>query len=315
MVILYLILFIFGISIGSFLNVVLDRKFLNEKDYKNGSIVNTYSVCASCGHRLSFLDLIPLLSFLFLKGKCRYCGKKIPWRIFLVEITTGILFVLYLNYRSLSFLGELNFWFILQFVYDLFIISVLVLIFFIDLKKMIIPNRIIFPLISLCLILEPFWAWKNLKHGVLRLDLFWGDFYWAMKMIYEAIFQKEFLLEYHSLPTINGIFNPIVSGVLIFIVFGIIYLLSKGKGIGFGDVKFSFFMGLFLGFQKVWIAFYLAFILGASVSLVLIIKRQKTLKQKIPLGPFLVMGILLAFLYGDFFRVLIQKMGELLTVF
>ena len=89
--VLSLIIFIFGISCGSFLNCVIYR--LKEKK----SFLRGWSFCPYCHHQLGFFDLIPILSFIFLKGKCRYCGRKISWQYPLVEIATGALFVLIFN--------------------------------------------------------------------------------------------------------------------------------------------------------------------------------------------------------------------------
>lgn len=91
--------FIFAITIGSFLNVCIYR-IPAEK-----SIVNPPSSCGSCEHELSWKDLFPILSYMFLKGKCRYCKAKISFRYPFVELTTGLLIcLLYLKFGlSLSF--------------------------------------------------------------------------------------------------------------------------------------------------------------------------------------------------------------------
>jgi len=83
------------------------------------------------------------------------------------------------------------------------------------------------------------------------------------------------------------------------IFFLIIFLISRGKGMGFGDVKLAFFMGLFLGWPKVLVALFLAFFLGAIIGVFLIVLGRKGLKSEIPFGPFLVIGTLIALFLGD----------------
>jgi len=140
--IFYPIIFIFGLVVGSFLNCVIYR--LEQKQ----SFLQGRSFCPHCKHILSWQDLIPVLSFLILRGKCRYCGKPISIQYPLIEIATGILFVLSLNYE----LGIMNYEiFSLEFIaYFLFLIlnsSFLILIFVYDLKHFIIPDKIIYPAI------------------------------------------------------------------------------------------------------------------------------------------------------------------------
>jgi len=123
---LYFLIFIFGLSVGSFLNVVICR--LETKE----SIVAKRSHCPQCGAVLKWYDLIPLLSFVFLLGKCRSCGKKINWQYPVVEIATGLLFLLFFNLY-----------------FYLIIICFLIIIFVYDLKHYIIPNKVVFPAIIL----------------------------------------------------------------------------------------------------------------------------------------------------------------------
>jgi len=79
----------------------------------------------------------------------------------------------------------------------------------------------------------------------------------------------------------------------------ILYLITKGRGMGFGDVKLAVFMGLYLGYPKIIVAYYPAFIIGAVVGLGLIILKIKKRSEPIPFGPFLILGTVLASVYGD----------------
>lgn len=122
-----MLIFILGMVIGSFLNVCIYRL------PRGGSLISpVYSACPQCNKRLQLGDLIPLLSFLFLKGSCRYCQKKISPQYFLVELLTGILFLL--AYLRFGLSGEL--------LSYLLFISLLVIATFIDLEHQIIPNTL-----------------------------------------------------------------------------------------------------------------------------------------------------------------------------
>lgn len=88
-IIFYLFIFIIGITFGSFFTLAVYRIPLKQ------DITHTRSYCPNCNHKLSFFDMIPILSYVFLKGKCRYCGKKIRIRYLLLEILSGIIFVLF----------------------------------------------------------------------------------------------------------------------------------------------------------------------------------------------------------------------------
>lgn len=127
-----ILFFIFGLSIGSFLNVLIYRLPKNESLFGR-------SYCDHCKKKLSWYDLIPLLSFVLLKGKCRYCKETIDPIIPVVELTTALLFVsVFLKFPILS---DPKLWF------NLFFVSTLIVTFFTDLKYEIIPNKIIYPAI------------------------------------------------------------------------------------------------------------------------------------------------------------------------
>ena len=132
----YLIIFIFGLAIGSFLNCVIYRL------EKRESFLRGRSHCPHCQKELSWKDLVPLLSFLILRGRCRYCRQKISLQYPLVELATGILFV---------FIAIFNFQFTTHDLLNacfLFLVSCfLIIIFVYDLKHYIIPDKVIYPAI------------------------------------------------------------------------------------------------------------------------------------------------------------------------
>jgi len=146
----YILAFIFGLIIGSFLNCVIYR--LEE----GKSFLKGRSFCPHCKHVLGLLDLIPVFSFIFLKGKCRYCDKKISRQYPLVELFTGILFF------SICFkFGVWN----LESFYYLLISSLLVIVFVYDLKHYIIPDGVIYAAILASLV-------YNLSYSLLMSDNF-----------------------------------------------------------------------------------------------------------------------------------------------
>lgn len=120
---------IFGLIIGSFLNVIIYRLPRDE------SIVYPPSHCPHCGTRLKAVDLVPVFTFLWNRGRCRYCSKPIDWYYPIVELLTGLLFLL----LYLKFGNTINFWLLI------ILVSLLITISFIDLKYMIIPNKITYP--------------------------------------------------------------------------------------------------------------------------------------------------------------------------
>ncbi|GAB6117617.1 A24 family peptidase [Thermoanaerobacter brockii subsp. lactiethylicus] len=126
-ILLYILIFLFGTIIGSFLNVVIHRVPRKE------SIVYPPSHCPKCGHELKTIDLIPILSYILLKGRCRYCGEKISIRYPIVELLTGIVFLIIyykfgLDFKAFSYM---------------FLASILIAVSFIDIEHRIVPNKII----------------------------------------------------------------------------------------------------------------------------------------------------------------------------
>jgi len=145
-----IVVFLFGLIVGSFLNCVIYRLAASERRASpseagretGGSFLKGRSFCPHCKHTLALQDLIPVFSFIFLKGKCRYCGQKISWQYPIVEISTAILFLLMTEAKPLS--PETGF---------LMVISCfLIVIFVYDLKHYIIPDKVIYPAIVIALI-------------------------------------------------------------------------------------------------------------------------------------------------------------------
>lgn len=250
----FTMIFLTGLVVGSFLNSVIYRL------HEGKSFLRGRSYCPHCKHKLSWQDLIPLFSFLILKGRCRYCHQKISLQYPLVELATGILFVLLFYYTTYD---------IRYTIYNLIISCFLVIIFVYDLKYYIIPDKIIYPAIGITFLYRLF---ETLKFG--NLDLI-----------------RNWKLEIGNL---QPLLNSLGAAFLASAFFLAIVLVSHAKWMGMGDFKLAFFMGLFLGFPNILVALFLSFFIGAIIGIALIISGKRSLKSEIPFGPFLVTGTFLA---------------------
>lgn len=254
----YCLIFIFGLLAGSFLNCLIYR--LKESQ----SFLLGRSYCPNCKHILNWWDLIPILSFIFLRGKCKYCQKPISWQYPLVEFFTAVSFVLIYYFFPI----------ILDSCFLILISCFLIVIFVYDLKHFIIPDKVIFPAIGITFLYQLF---KVLDFGHLELfgirDLGFGVFEPLIFFIVTALGAAAFFL---------------------FIV-----LFSKGRWMGAGDIGLAFLMGLILGWPNILVALFSAFFLGAIIGIGLIAFGKRTLKSEIPFGPFLVTGTFLALFFGE----------------
>jgi prepilin signal peptidase PulO-like enzyme (type II secretory pathway) len=152
-----LFIFGFGLCIGSFLNCFIYRLEI-KKSLKGRSF------CPHCKHELSWLDLFPVFSFLFLQGKCRYCNKKISWQYPAVELATAVIFLLIFCAQGAPASG----WQFFNLAFLFYIASVLIIIFVYDLKHYIIPDKVLFPAIIISVFYNIFFNYNNI------LNYFWG---------------------------------------------------------------------------------------------------------------------------------------------
>ncbi len=241
---------IYGLIVGSFLNVVVGR--LQEKR----SIVYGRSSCDSCKHELGWFDLVPVFSWLFLRGKCRYCKTHISAQYPMVELVTGILFAIsYTVLKPVHFEGWFNF------VIWLYLLSSLIVLAVYDWLWMLLPNSVLLPAIVIA------FEWVLIK--------FW----------------------YFNGP-VAALTGPILAAVIAGLIFSLMAMIARGRLLGFGDVKLVLLMGLLLGLRRTALGLFLAFNLAAIISLILMALRKKTRKDYIAFGPFLVMGTIIAYLYG-----------------
>jgi len=232
-------IFLFGLLVGSFLNVCIYRIPQGE------SIVFPPSHCPSCHHQLAAKDLVPLFSFLLLGGKCRYCGEKISWQYPLVELGNGLGWVLIMWYYQGLPSG--------QSVAGMLLFSFALVLSLIDVKHYLIPNCLVVVLLVGGLVYH-LWL-REISIGLILLGM--------------AV----------------GFGFPFVIAVV------------SGGGMGGGDIKLCAAMGLWLGYPAIIYALFIGALLGSLVGIILIICRLKTRKDRIPFGPFLMLGFLAMILF------------------
>lgn len=248
-------IFLFGLVIGSFLNALIWR--LDSKV----PVWRGRSVCPACRHELSWQDLIPIVSFLLLRARCRYCKKPISLQYPLVELATGILFLAIFNFSAKGGPALGGQFPVFNLLYLWFIASSLIVIFVYDLKHYIIPDAVIYPAIAL-------------------------TFLYLIRNLILEISNFELLINYF------------LAGVGAATFFFTIYALSRGAWMGVGDVKLALLMGLMLGFPRVVAALFFAFFVGAAFGLFLVFFGKKQWKSEVPFGPFLVAGTFFALFWG-----------------
>ncbi len=249
-----------GAAIGSFLNVCIDRL------PRGASVITPPSHCAACGRRLTALDLIPIISYLSVKGRCRYCGASIPLRLLFVEVIAAALFAGAYWQIGLS----------LELATILLYGCIFLLVTVVDLEQNIIPNRVVYSSMALALLLSVFAA---AGQGGWRFP--------ALCPSWQA----------------SGLVSPGIVCAVLGGVAGFVFLLVPGllykKGMGFGDVKLAGFIGLTVGLPQVLVALFLAIFVAAVSGVMLVLLGRKRWKQGIPFGPFLSACAMVTLLWGD----------------
>jgi len=240
-----------GLAVGSFLNLCIDRL------PQDKSIVRPGSHCDSCNQRLKAIDLVPVLSYLWLRGRCRYCGARIPLRSPFVEFGAAAVFAFLAWHYGLS--RELAF----AAVYA----AIFIVIFVIDLEQKLILNVVVFPAMLLAF----------------AFSFFWGGY-------------QEFW------PKVGPgfVLSALMGGAVGFLLMLLPYLITRGRGMGYGDVKLAALIGLMSGFPLVVVALLVGIVAGGVVAIFLLLSRLvKSRKAAIPYGPFLAVGAMVALLWGD----------------
>jgi leader peptidase (prepilin peptidase)/N-methyltransferase len=279
-----IIAFVYGSVVGSFLNVCIYRLPAEQ------SIVTPPSHCPKCDTRLKGIDLVPLLSFLLVGRKCRYCGVPISWRYFTVELITGLLFLAtYLRYGySIDF-----------FAYVLFILALMVA-FWVDIDHMIIPDQVVI---------------AGLVIGIGRdiAHLIAGD---ANLLSIPTSTDT-------ALPMLPSIAGMVVCAGVFYLIAYIGYFVFKPKGkpvegetdggdegddeeyagaLGGGDISLAAAIGAVLGVIPALVSFFLAVVMGAFFGVALLVMKARSEKKgipwrtEIPFGPYMVTGAIIVLL-------------------
>lgn len=275
---MYTILAVLGLMLGSFAGATVWRLRARQlvEDKKDGEPVDKAeykrllpltttttkadrSRCLHCGHQLAWYDLLPLASWLGLKGKCRYCHKKIGWFEPLMELGLAAFFVGSYLLWPVALDGSLL---VIQFLLWLIAGVMLTILFAYDLKWFLLPNQAMFPLIAVA----------------------------AMVAIIELM----------TAPQIGAaLISLILSIAILSGLYLLLWVISKGQWIGFGDVKLGLALALLLGnWQLAFIALFAANLFGSLIVIPGMLAGKVTRATRVPFGPLLIMGCVLAMLGG-----------------
>ncbi len=257
------VLGVLGLCFGSFVQALswrVHEQSKTKKSKKTLSVIHGRSQCENCGHKLATLDLVPLLSWLFLRGHCRYCKKPIHWSVPFIEVAMALVFVLSYWLWPESLAGGqwllLGTWLVCS-------VGLLALTVY-DIRFMLLPNRILYPTFFVALV------------GRLGYIIFFSP-----KPAHDLLFLV--------------LAVAVASGL-----FWILYQVSKGQWIGFGDVRLGLITGTLLATPaKSFIMIFLASILGTLFVAPALINGRKHLTAKLPFGPFLIVATFITMLVGQ----------------
>lgn len=247
------LLIVVGLVLGSFITAFVDRLH-DGRDWVKGR-----SECDSCREQLEPRDLVPVMSWLVNMGRCRMCGARVSWRYPATELSLVTVFVVSYIFWPYTFAGID----IARFVLWCVILVGFVAMSMFDFRWMIIPNKILYPLIAITILF------------VLIESVFYGG---GAKLVQDTVL---------GLVACGGIF------------FGL-YQVSEGRWIGGGDVKLGFLLGLLVaGLYEGLLVIMLASFIGVAVSLPALVTRKLNVKTHIPFGPVLMLSTVIVFLFGS----------------
>jgi len=253
MIAYYIIVFIFGLIIGSFLNVCIYRIPRRE------SIAFPPSHCMNCGARLRPVDLVPVLSYLLLRGKCRYCGEGFSVRYSLVELLTAAVFTMLFYKYSLT----------VDFIFLVYLMSILIVVFFIDIDHRIIPDELV--------VAGFIGGIAAIIFNIFSPLQIYGDSKWWNPLL-------------GILPGSGFLFLVAVLGVILY---------RTDDAMGMGDVKIFAPIGIFLGWRMCILALLFSVLLAGFSSVIMIVSGLKKKKDTIPFGPFIVTGTFITIMWGQ----------------
>ena len=258
-------LFVIGTAFGSFAGAMAWRI------EKRRDVVRERSECEHCHHTLAWFDLIPIVSWLSLRGKCRYCHKPIGVSALLLELGLGLAF-------AVSFAIWPYGWAALGlalFVTWLVSLVLLAILFVYDVRHSLLPDVVVWPLTAV---------------GVIGFGL---------------------VMQLQGVPYLQWPLEAFLALLPVSGVYWLLHALSRGRWIGFGDVKLGLFMGLMLGWQGGLLALLLANYLGFFWILPSLVRGRLDRSSRMPFGPFLIAATFIVFLWG---RTLIQWLMDFLMI-
>lgn len=273
----------FGLIFGSFLNVLISRfpREMAALPLSRGNFdFAGRSHCDYCKKSLRWFELIPLISFIFLRGTCSRCAKPIPFEYFLTELFIGLSFAALayalMNFQSVNgiSLTMLTPWFSKLHIMALYtgLFALLAIVLF-DAKYLYIPD---------------------IFTGIIFLAGLWESFLKVTIIGGETVF------------SIGG------AAIGVGAFFFSLWYFTRGRGMGFGDVKLAAAVPLFLGSFEGVVSVLLAFWLGAAVGLALLVFKKKGMKDEIPFGPFLALGMLAILAFPHIAPLLLFLPGRML---
>lgn len=254
---------IFGLALGSFMNVCISRM------PGHRSIVRPRSHCPHCNTPIAVRDNIPLLSFALLRGRCRSCGRHISWRYPLVEVVTAALTVACILFFNLSLDG----------VAGAIFCALMVALAVCDAETLRLPDALTLPLIGLGILYRASSGFiQGMRHGV------------------------GYAMRYGLTLGLRGAISAVATALALLLLRWIYLLLRRRQGMGLGDVKLAAAIAAWLGARQMIVVFFLAVMSGSLVTLALLAlgrgkARPGTGPRAVPFGTFLS----LAAIYGLFF--------------
>jgi leader peptidase (prepilin peptidase) / N-methyltransferase len=253
MVITALVLAWVGLCFGSFAGALAWR-LRAKKDW-----VKARSQCEHCGHQLAAADLVPLFSWLALRGRCRYCHSPIGWQTLLIEVGGGLAFALSYIFWPQPLQGGQWVLFVTWLAASVGLLALLVY----DLRWMLLPNKLVYPTATIAA---------------------------TGRLVYLAGFEEHKL---HAL--IWWVLSVAVASGL----FLVLFIISQGKWIGFGDVRLGYITGTILSNPAhSFLMIFLAAVLGTVFMAPSVLAHHKKMTSKLPFGPFLIVSSALVLLFG-----------------
>ncbi len=256
---------LFGLVIGSFLNVCIVRIPIGK------SIVLPASACPKCGAAIRAYDNIPVLSYvLLLRGKCRGCKAPISWMYPLVELLTGLLFLG--CYAAFGLTTEALKWAVFS--------AIMIVLVFTDLRERLLPDVVNYTGFALGLALSVF---------VKPSD---GTALWIANRLFD------FPPPAPVLSFADAIFGAAIGSGLLWLVSEVYFKLRRREGMGLGDVKMMLMAGAFLGIKRTLLTILTGSLLGSVLGIAFIMARRKESDYELPFGTFLGLAALLVVFFG-----------------